>query len=72
MIRRIFSDLATFKELTFRPGLNLILADKSLGATNRQTRNAAGKTSLIELIHFLTVKCAPKTRPLGLVDRRCN
>jgi uncharacterized protein YydD (DUF2326 family) len=53
MIHHITSTLPTFKSLTFRPGLNLILADKSLGATDRQTRNSAGKSSLIEIIHFL-------------------
>jgi uncharacterized protein YydD (DUF2326 family) len=30
-----------------------LLADKSAGATDRQSRNGAGKTSLIELIHFV-------------------
>jgi uncharacterized protein YydD (DUF2326 family) len=53
VIRRIGSDLASFKTLTFRPGLNILLADKSDGATDRQSRNGAGKTSLIDLIHFL-------------------
>lgn len=54
MIRKIFSDMPTFKSLSFRPGLNILLAEKSPGATERQTRNGAGKTSLIEIIHFLT------------------
>src|SRR5260370_14705647 len=45
--------MPTFKEFQFRQGLNLILADKSPGATERQTRNGAGKSSLTELIHFL-------------------
>ena len=53
MIHRIYSDLPTFKELRFRQGFNLLLAEKSVGATDRQTRNRAGKTSVIELIHFL-------------------
>jgi uncharacterized protein YydD (DUF2326 family) len=53
MIHGISSDLASFKTLTFRPGLNILLADKSEGATDRQSRNGAGKTSFVELVHFL-------------------
>jgi uncharacterized protein YydD (DUF2326 family) len=53
MIRFLGSDLASFKALTFRSGLNIVLADKSEGATDRQSRNGAGKSSLIELVHFL-------------------
>lgn len=54
MIHRIYSSLSTFKSLKFKPGLNVLLAEKSEGARNRQTRNRAGKSSLIEIVHFLT------------------
>ena len=61
MIYRIYSDMPTFKNLQFNQGLNLILADKSPGATERQTRNGAGKSSLTELIHFLFGATADKS-----------
>src|SRR4030042_2267529 len=54
MIHRIFSSLPTFKNLEFQPGLNVLLAEKSEGASDRQTRNRAGKSSMIEIVHFLT------------------
>ena len=53
MIRELSSDLGSFKTLTFGPGINVILADKSEGASDLQSRNGAGKTSFVELVHFL-------------------
>lgn len=63
MIYRIFSSLPSFKELEFNPGLNVLLARKEAGATDKQTRNRAGKTSLIEIIHFLTGADVGKDSP---------
>ncbi len=60
MIRSVGSDLASFKNLRFNSGLNVLLAEKSEGASDRQSRNGAGKTSLVELIHFL---CSADVRP---------
>ena len=55
MIHNLFSTLPTFKNLgDLKPGLNVLLAQKTEGSTSKQTRNRAGKTSFIEAIHFLT------------------
>jgi uncharacterized protein YydD (DUF2326 family) len=54
MISRIFSSLTTFKNIKLNPGLNVLIAQKELDASDKQTRNRAGKTSLIEIVHFLT------------------
>lgn len=61
MIYSISSSLPSFKNFfDLKPGLNVLLAEKSEGATAKQTRNRAGKTSLIEIIHFLTGSDAGK------------
>lgn len=54
MIHNIFSSLPSFKGLSdLKPGLNVLLAQKTENATSKQTRNRAGKTSFVELVHFL-------------------
>jgi uncharacterized protein YydD (DUF2326 family) len=60
MISRIFSSLKTFKELRFRPGLNLLFADKTAESSSKHTRNSAGKSSVLETIHFLTAGDCPE------------
>ncbi|MGD0694351.1 MAG: ABC-three component system protein [Terriglobia bacterium] len=53
MILSIESSIATFKTVHLHEGLNVLLADRLPQSTEKQTRNSAGKTSLIEIIHFL-------------------
>ena len=53
MIHRIFASDDRFRELRFHTGLNVLLAERDVTATDKDTRNGSGKTSLIHLIHFL-------------------
>ena len=53
MLRELGSDDPRFRTVRFRPGLNLIVADRTATSTPDQSRNAVGKTSVVELLHFL-------------------
>jgi uncharacterized protein YydD (DUF2326 family) len=67
MLRRLSASDLRFKTVVFRPGLNLILADKTESSSATDTRNSAGKSSIIELLHFLLGASADRgsffTRP---------
>ncbi|MFK3910063.1 ABC-three component system protein [Pseudomonas monteilii] len=60
MLHRLTADRTGFKTLHFRPGLNIVLTARAPGAAQgnekvneRRSRNGAGKSSIIDLVHFL-------------------
>jgi uncharacterized protein YydD (DUF2326 family) len=71
MIISIESSITTFKSVSFHAGLNVLLADTQPQSTEKQTRNSAGKTSLVDIIHFLLGASCDKEslfRTKALVD----
>lgn len=52
MIHSIRASDPRFHALELQSGLNLIVAEKSEGATSTDSTNALGKTSLVDLMHF--------------------
>lgn len=53
MIHRLYSTLTTFKTLEFKPGFNLLVSERHRASTDLQTRNRAGKSSFIQVVHYL-------------------
>ncbi len=52
MIRAITASGESFKPVEFSEGFNVVLAERTDEATERDSRNGSGKTSLVEIIHF--------------------
>jgi uncharacterized protein YydD (DUF2326 family) len=61
VLRRIRSSDDRFKTVEFHRDLNIIVAKKAPEASHQDTRNAVGKSSLIELIHFLLGSSSART-----------
>jgi uncharacterized protein YydD (DUF2326 family) len=53
VLRRLYSNDPAFRTIEFRPGFNILVADKAPAATDLQSRNGAGKSSVVRLVHFL-------------------
>ncbi|MFI1735187.1 ABC-three component system protein [Streptomyces acidicola] len=53
MLRQLSADDERFKTVTFQPGLNLVVAEATAVSRSTDSRNGSGKSSMIELLHFL-------------------
>ncbi|MFD4571476.1 DUF2326 domain-containing protein [Streptomyces sp. NPDC058417] len=66
MLRRFSSNFSSFQPITFKPGFNVILAEMAPNASDRHSRNARGKTTLIQAINYcLGGSLAKSMAPLG-------
>ena len=52
MILSVRSNMPSFKPVEFKPGFNVILADRTKESTRGDSRNGLGKTTLFEIVHF--------------------
>ena len=60
MLRSLSADDPRFKTVHFRDGLNLLIAETTPLSRRTESRNGAGKSSVIELLHFLLGSDATK------------
>lgn len=61
MLRRLSANKDEFKPIEFSDGLNLIVAERDPDASETDSRNARGKTSLLQAINY----CLGSNRPAG-------
>lgn len=67
MIHSVRSTLDTFRTVEFQPGMNVILADTTKKASEKDSRNGLGKTTLLSVIDFCLG--AQETRGEGLLAK---
>jgi uncharacterized protein YydD (DUF2326 family) len=52
VIAAVRANKSTFRTVRFKPGLNLIFAERTKESTVKDSRNGLGKSTVIEIIHF--------------------
>jgi uncharacterized protein YydD (DUF2326 family) len=65
MIHAVRCNQSSFKAVEFRPGFNVVLADRTEISGKRDSRNGLGKSTLIEIIHFCLGASIPTAKGLG-------
>jgi uncharacterized protein YydD (DUF2326 family) len=53
MIHYVTASDPGFKSIVLRPGLNVLLAEKTQASSSKHTRNSSGKSRFVDLLHFL-------------------
>jgi len=69
---RLYSDENFFKEVKFKPGINLILGDKSVdhkGNVKNLHQNGVGKSLATELIDFCLMRRGSESRIISINDK---
>jgi len=52
MITSVRANKESFHRVDFRPGFNVVVADRTKESTKKDSRNGLGKSTLIEVLHF--------------------
>lgn len=68
MILRVWSDLENFRETRFKSGMNVVIADRSKDASETESTNGLGKTTLIRIIQFCLGSDLSKDKVLNHPD----
>jgi uncharacterized protein YydD (DUF2326 family) len=64
MIHAIRCDQPSFHNIEFKDGFNVVLATRTQAATDKDSRNGAGKTTFVEIVHFCLGSSADKKNRL--------
>jgi uncharacterized protein YydD (DUF2326 family) len=67
MLHQLAADDPRFRTIKFRPGLNILVAQSTEHSAATDSRNGLGKSSMVELLHFLL---GGQAKPTDLV--RCE
>lgn len=70
MIHAVRCNYDSFKAVEFRPGFNVVLADRTEESGSKDSRNGLGKSTLIEIIHFCLGSTLPTAKGLGSKNLR--